>query len=237
MTKVNSVEGVAMLNEQPPVVSDDGGIARIADFCELAMSRTGVNAMTVTVASVSTGLELLLATDRFAERVAELELTISQGPGVDSLTSGLPTTADDLTSAVATHRWPLFVPDAVQAGVRSIQAYPITVSRVAIGVVGLSSRHRPRLSSEQHRQALAVTEVIGLALIDPLSSGTIGAGLRMSVHQAAGMVMVQTGTTIKDALVLLRSTAFTEDAQLTDLAADVIAGRRRFGKVGSDGTE
>jgi hypothetical protein len=223
-----------MSDELPPVVSDDGGFSRIADFCDLAMARTGVDAMTVTVASVSTGLEVLLATDALAERVAELEQVLAQGPGIDAMTSGLPMAADDLINGVSAHRWPLFAPEAVEAGVAAIHAYPITVSRAAIGVVELFSRHRTRMSSDQHRQALAVTELIGLALIDPLSSGTIGAGLRMSVHQAAGMVMVQTGMSIKDALVLLRSTAFTEDAQLTDLAADVIAGRRRFGKVGSD---
>jgi len=223
-----------MSDEAPALVSDDGGLDRMADFCQLALARTGVDAMTVTVASTSAGLELLLATDALAQRVAQLEQALTQGPGVDAVRSGLPAAADDLSSAVAAHRWPLFVPEAVQAGVRSVHAYPIAVSRVAIGAVELYSRRRTRLSSDQHRQALAVTELIGLALIDPLSSGTIGAGLRMSVHQAAGMVMIQTGMTIKDALVLLQSTAFTEDALLTDLAADVIAGRRRFGKVGSD---
>jgi AmiR/NasT family two-component response regulator len=53
------------------------------------------------------------------------------------------------------------------------------------------------------------------------------------VHQAAGMVMQQTGASIQDALVLLRSTAFTEDRRVTDLADDVIAGRVRFGEEGS----
>jgi AmiR/NasT family two-component response regulator len=53
----------------------------------------------------------------------------------------------------------------------------------------------------------------------------------MSVHQAAGMVMMQAGTSIHDALVMLRATAFAEDTRVTDLAADVIAGRRRFEKT------
>jgi AmiR/NasT family two-component response regulator len=50
----------------------------------------------------------------------------------------------------------------------------------------------------------------------------------MTVHQAAGMVMVQTGSSIQDALVLLKATAFSEDRVVNDLAAEVVAGRRRF---------
>jgi hypothetical protein len=188
--------------------------------------------MAVAIAT-ATGLEIQLATDQLSERVVELEQTLGQGPGVDAVTSALPTSADDLSTAVSAHRWPLFATEAVQAGVRSVQAYPIIVSRVPLGVVVFYSRERARFSSDQHRHALAVTELIGLALVDPASTPIVGTGLRMRVHQAAGMVMVQTGTTIKDALVLLRSAAFTEDTRLTDLATEVVAGRRRFGKVGS----
>jgi hypothetical protein len=39
---------------------------------------------------------------------------------------------------------------------------------------------------------------------------------------------VQTGSSIQDALVLLKATAFSEDRVVNDLAAEVVAGRRRF---------
>jgi hypothetical protein len=52
----------------------------------------------------------------------------------------------------------------------------------------------------------------------------------MVVHQAAGMVMAQTGTNITSALARLRATAFGEGILIQDLAADVVAGRRRFSK-------
>ena len=226
-----------MSDEAPTVRSDDGALARIAAFCQLGRVRTGADAMTVAINTAASGLEVQLATDELSERVAELEQALGQGPGSDAVRTGMPTAADDLDSAVSSHRWPLFAPDAVQAGVRSIHAYPIILSRIAIGAVGLYSRHQKRLSTEQHRNALAATELIGLALVDAASSSDIGTSLRMTVHQAAGMIMVQTGMTISDALVRLRATAFAEDIKLTDLAADVVAGRRRFGKVGSDGND
>jgi AmiR/NasT family two-component response regulator len=52
----------------------------------------------------------------------------------------------------------------------------------------------------------------------------------MVVHQAAGMVMVQTGTSITGALARLRAVAFSEGISINDLAVDVVTGRRRFSK-------
>jgi len=50
----------------------------------------------------------------------------------------------------------------------------------------------------------------------------------MVVHQAAGMIMAQSGTNIKVALARLRATAFSEGISINDLAADVVARGRRF---------
>jgi GAF domain-containing protein len=207
------------------------GLDRVADVCRIGLVRTGVDAMAVTFANDFADLELLLATDERSERVAQAEFTLGQGPSVDAVASAMPTFADDLASDVSAHRWPLFAAEAVRAGILALHAYPIVFSRRALGTVGLYARDPLRLTSEQHRQATGITELIGLALVDPRSGESIGSGLRMTVHQAAGMVMQQMGTTIQDALVLLRSTAFTEDRRVTDLADDVISGRRRFGEA------
>ncbi len=210
----------------------DDGLDRVSDFCRVGLTRTGVDAMTVTFANDFEGLELLHATDALSEQVSMMEVSLGQGPNVDALASGMPVMADDLRSDVSAHRWPIFAGEAVRAGVRAVQAYPIMFSLRAFGTVGLYSRSTTRLTSGQHRQATDITELIGLALVDPESGASIGSSLRMTVHQAAGMVMQQTGASIHDALVLLRSTAFTADRRVTELADDVIAGRMRFGEVG-----
>jgi hypothetical protein len=214
-----------------PLVNGERGLRRIADFCTIGLERTGVDAMTVTFANAFSGLELLHATDGLAERVAQLEVAVGQGPNTEAVSSGMPAAADDLQSPVAGHRWPLYAAEAVTAGVRGVQAYPILFASGSLGAVGLYSQEPSRLSSEQHRHATDITELIGLALVDPEAVASIGVGLRMTVHQAAWMVMQQAGISIPDALLLLRTTAFTEDRLVTDLAADVIAGRRRFEKT------
>ena len=54
--------------------------------------------------------------------------------------------------------------------------------------------------------------------------------INMTVHQAAGMVMGQLDCSIEEAMVRLRGAAFAESLSLTDLATDVVNGRRRFHK-------
>ncbi|HET6166973.1 MAG TPA: GAF and ANTAR domain-containing protein [Marmoricola sp.] len=219
------------VSDHEPLAAGHRGLDRVSAFCRVGLDRTGVDAMAVTFANGFAGLEVLLATDPLSERVAQLEFTLGEGPSVDAVASRMPTIANDLDSEVSGHRWPLFAAEAVQMGIRALHAYPIVFSRRAFGTVGLYARDPMRLTSEQHGHATDITELIGLALVDPRSSESIGSGLRMTVHQAAGMVMQQMGMTIHDALVLLRSTAFTEDRRVTDLADDVIAGRRRFGEA------
>jgi AmiR/NasT family two-component response regulator len=50
----------------------------------------------------------------------------------------------------------------------------------------------------------------------------------MTVHRAAGMVMVQIDATIEEALLRLRATAYLEGKKINQVANDVVAGRRRF---------
>ena len=186
--------------------------------------------MAVTLASECGGLELLHATDVVAEKVAQLEFALGQGPSFDARVTGLPTMAADLNGRVSAYRWPLFATEAVHAGIRAVHVYPLRFPARAIGTVGLYSRTPHRLTSTQHHQAEDIAGLIGLALVDPDAGEAVGSALRMTVHQAAGMVMQQLGISIHEALVLLRSTAFAEDIPVTDLAAEVIARRRRFGE-------
>jgi AmiR/NasT family two-component response regulator len=75
-------------------------------------------------------------------------------------------------------------------------------------------------------------DAIAAALLH--ADGTLDAGLdrdwlsSMAVHRAAGMVMEQLGTTIEEALIRLRATAYAEGVPIQQLANDVITGRRRF---------
>ena len=56
---------------------------------------------------------------------------------------------------------------------------------------------------------------------------------RMVVHQAVGMAMVQLGVDVEDAMLRLRATAYAEGQSITELAADIVARRRRLTQEGA----
>jgi hypothetical protein len=51
---------------------------------------------------------------------------------------------------------------------------------------------------------------------------------RPEIHQATGMISVQLGVGIAEAFSRLRARAFAQGRPLSELAADVVARRRRF---------
>ena len=57
----------------------------------------------------------------------------------------------------------------------------------------------------------------------------IGAGFHFAVPNAAGMVSVQEGISVTEALIRLRAYAFSNDRLLADVAEDVLARRLRLG--------
>ncbi len=48
---------------------------------------------------------------------------------------------------------------------------------------------------------------------------------RYQVFQAQGMVMVQLGVTLAEAMARIRAYAYAHDRRLSDVAVDIVAGR------------
>jgi len=53
---------------------------------------------------------------------------------------------------------------------------------------------------------------------------------RAEVHQAAGMISVQLGVAVEEALVRLRAHAYVQERRLVDVARDVVERRLRFSR-------
>ena len=56
-----------------------------------------------------------------------------------------------------------------------------------------------------------------------------GADFHLVVHNAAGMVSVQEGISVTEALIRLRAFAFSHDRLVGDVAGDIVARRFRLG--------
>ena len=176
---------------------------------------------------------LVHATDSAARALEELQFTLGEGPGVDAVARRTRVLVDDLhDQARLDGHWPAFRSEAGRLGVRALFAFPIVVGSVALGSLDLYRRLPGGLDRRQVERGLETVEAVGSSLISPDGDGSHAAPevYPMTVHQAAGMVMVQLDTSIDEALVRLRATAFQEGTAVTTVAGDVIDGRRRFTK-------
>lgn len=173
------------------------------------------------------------ATDAVSRAVEELQFMVGQGPAVDALATGVPVLADDLSRAGVADdgHWAAFRDEADSLGVAALFAFPIVVGSVPLGSLDLYRRTPGALRPDQVSRGLETVDAMGGSLLAPDAPTTDDAtAYPMTVHRAAGMVMVQLGTSIDEALVRLRAMAYAESTTVTAVALDVLEGRRRFAK-------
>jgi hypothetical protein len=213
----------------------DGPVS-IAAVCMAAARHLGVDGASVTVASGLLVGEPLFASNELSALLEELQFTTGEGPGADDFWLGSPVLIADLDSAAA--RWPGFVPEAVAAGARAMFALPLQAGAIRVGVLSLYRALPGPLSAGELADVLVFADVALQLLLDA-SSGISGSpayrppldGLsdrRAVVYQATGMISVQLGVSLGEALARLRAHAFAGGAAVGDVAADVVSRRLRF---------
>ena len=93
------------------------------------------------------------------------------------------------------------------------------------------------MSDDQHADALVVAGVAARWVLEAQAGAPadlvaeeleIGADFHFVVHNAAGMVSVQLGVSVTEAIIRLRAYAFSHDRLLAEVAEDVVARRLRL---------
>jgi hypothetical protein len=219
-----------------------GGRVSAADVCAAV-----VPAVQVTGAWLSAALDvqaghLMQVTDEVSRQLAELQLTLGEGPLLDASASGGPVLASDLADGESGARWPAFAPAANQAGAAAVFAFPLVVGAIRAGVLGLYRDRPGPLSDFQLGDALTFADTATMLLLDAQDRAGPGTGpgdgpggqpaglasYRAEIDQATGMLTEQLGVNITDAFVRLRAYAYVNDLQLADVARDIVARRLRL---------
>jgi GAF domain-containing protein len=219
----------------PP--KSDGVIGRLQRVCRdaaLALSASGVG---VSVMAANGVHGMATASDPATARIEELQFTVGEGPCVDAFASSRPVLVPDLSDGVM-RRWPIYAPAVHDAGIRAVFAFPMQVGAARLGVLDVFRTLPGPLSREELGRALTFADVAVTALLDgqehdnTAPDGPIGLDEavehRAEIFQAQGMVMVQLGVPISEALVRIRAYAYAENRPLNDVAADIVARRLRF---------
>jgi hypothetical protein len=205
--------------------------------CDTAVCRLQVSGVALMMDHVAGWPETRHSTDPLSARLAELEVTVGEGPCVDARQAGGPVLVADLDSAACQRRWPLFGPLAVEAGARAVFVLPLSVGTIRVGILALHRVESRRLDPAALTDSMAFAALVLRLLLDEQ------AGLRTpdedpvgslslhspQVHQATGMISAQLDVPMVDAFARLRARAFTDQRPLADLAADVVARRLRLG--------
>ncbi|HEV2374375.1 MAG TPA: GAF and ANTAR domain-containing protein [Streptosporangiaceae bacterium] len=179
----------------------------------------------------------LCATNEVSRLIEDLQYTLGEGPCVDAHQQGRVVDEPDLADPVA-HRWPAFTPPVLRAGVRAMFGFPLRIGTVRLGALNLYRDQPGPLSGNQHADALVVAQVAARWVLEAQAGavpGTVaeeleaGADFHFAVHNAAGIVSVQEGVSVAEALIRLRAFAFSSGRPLTDVAQDVISHKLRLG--------
>jgi hypothetical protein len=201
-------------------------------LCDAAVGRLGVTGVTVTADLSPAWPETRYSTDALGARLAELQVTVGEGPSLDVWRENGPVLVSDLDAPAIQHRWPLFAPLAVEAGAGALFALPMVVGMIRVGVFALHVASAGQLDRSTLLYSLAFAELAMQLQLDR-HAGTngveIGVELRTpQVHQATGMISAQLDISMEEAFSALRARAFAGQQPLAELATDVVARRLRF---------
>jgi hypothetical protein len=166
-----------------------------------------------------------------ARELAELEFTVGEGPGIEAFRSRRPVLVADL--AKSDGRWPGYTSAAQSADLAAVFAFPLHIGAVGFGVFELYADAPGALDTDQTATAATYAQIGTETLLDGEATTVDGRlvpslatalDYRSEIAQAQGMVMVDLGISLSEALVRLRTHAFTHNEPLISVARKVIDG-------------
>jgi GAF domain len=241
----------------PGRAAGDSLFAGIGAICDTATRLTGVDGAAVAILAPSKGVrELVYATDAMAQKIDEMQFTLSEGPCLDAYQENRPQLCAWLEDATFLQQWPAFTAEVVEFGVVALFAYPVPGEQRPMGVLELYRRSGGQLSKHEQNSALLCASAVRTALESNwhdhlLRSGSEQAALdavaisgtataeaepftRTEVYVASGMLAVQLQVPTGDALARLRAYAYANHRPITAVAADVVARRLSSRQINDD---
>jgi GAF domain-containing protein len=167
------------------------------------------------VVALDNQFSLLAAADEASERLEELQLVLGEGPCIDAAAAHRPVLIAD-PAQVGPTRWPVYADAVRNAGIRAIFAFPLQVGAAQLGVLDFFRAAPGPLSAPELSRAFGLADEAVSILLDgqrrvgdDLSSGESMAG-PIELFQAQGMVMIQIGGTLTEAMARIRAHAYAQ---------------------------
>lgn len=221
----------AVLADFSNVLADEHGptevLHRLADYVTELLPVHGVGILLL----AGDGIEVATANTDAGMVVEQLEVDLREGPCTECMEKGEQILTPDL--AAAADRYPRFVPRALEAGIRSIHALPMTVRGQQLGSMDVVATKELHLDAAQ----LATAQVLGdvattyVANSRTLSEKTKLAGQlqhaldsRVLIEQAKGVLAERHHLTVTAAFDRMRQYARSNQRKLHEVATEVVQG-------------
>ncbi|WP_203800129.1 GAF and ANTAR domain-containing protein [Mycobacterium heckeshornense] len=168
------------------------------------------------------------ASDRIAQQIDDLELSVGDGPCLDAIEEETPQIEPDLTTP---SQWPELAARLVaETPVRGAMGFRILVDRRKTGALNLFSDTANRFNTESAGRAIVLAAFASVA-INAIAQGEDAATLRRGllsnreIGKAIGMLMLLHKFSEREAFDLLRRYSQDLNIKLADVARAVIENR------------
>ncbi len=218
-----------VIAERPVAPGEDGWAQAVSTACVDALP--GVDAVIVALRGTGRAVEIIGASDTWAESLAEQQYTVGEGPGIEAYNHGEPVLIADLSHEQ--ERWPAFAEAALGLGAGAVFAFPLQLGGINLGTTEFV-RHRPGGLAQQVAGDVAmVAELVTAALLQQAGAAE-QAGREFAprpvtsfrdVNVATGMLAAQLRISLDDAFARLRGHAFSRGRSVVELARDVLERR------------
>ena len=212
-----------------------GGKTMPERICFACVASMPVDGAAISLKGKDAHPERVGSSDDITRRIEELQVTVGEGPGVDSFASGGPLLVPDLEAVVA-RRWPALADVLTGDAARAVFVFPLQLGAIRLGALTLYRLTPGALPDASIADALRVADLIAMLLLgndgdlveDFSDEWLAESSWTPSVHQATGMIISQLGVGAEEAFVRLRAFAFARDLPLSAVAGSVVRGELRL---------
>ncbi|ROS52619.1 ANTAR domain-containing protein [Frigoribacterium sp. PhB24] len=204
------------------------------DLCRPFLDAFGVSGAAMSTLGGPLGTGAVCASDRLSARRDEIQFDLGEGPCWQAHSTNRAVVESDLATAPPA-AWPAAAAALSEAGVTSVAAFPLSYGRLDLGAVDLYSDERRELTDDEVDQASTLACIAGRAVLtralDALEAGDdslFPTTFSREVHQASGIVMVQLGVGVDEALLVIRGHAWSSGRPLREIASEIVLRRLDF---------
>ncbi|MCU1367388.1 MAG: hypothetical protein JWL72_2566 [Ilumatobacteraceae bacterium] len=211
------------------LVDDYDVIEFLGYLTERCVELAPVDEASVMLASPTGHLQAVASSSERSRLLELFELQNEDGPCLDAYRTGALIVGADLE--LERDRWPIFVPEALSVGFRSVVSVPLRLRDRVIGALNLMRSGVGEMDERNVRMVRALTDIATIGVLQQriiIETQTTAAALqgaldsRVRIEQAKGVLAERTGITVDDAFVLLRAYARRNRLRLTDVAIGVV---------------